>query len=168
MKPLYQRFIILSIWVIVLGEATRQGWSVPKAFPVRPDAPWQRLGDWESLKPFNWNIVWFGLFAPPVAMLVHRFLGFLFPFLRRRRTKRFSLWVDRRWGQGTMALLTGRLHSKALMATAALILGSSAVLACEQEKSSPMAFHAAMFLLGAGVGISVTYLLEQYLDKPPL
>lgn len=162
MKP-YRRVVIIVMWVLALVEAVREGWSVPDMFPGGAGGPLHTLRDWNSLRTFNWNIVWFGLFVSPVMMLVLRALSF--PFLRRRSSGRFRLWVDRRFGAGTMAWLTGAVRSKALIAAVASVMGTSAVLACEQKQGSAMAFHISMFVLAAGIGTAMAYLLESYLDK---
>ena len=164
MRTVRQRLIVIGIWVIALVETAWEGWGVPSHFRNVPQGPVYTLRDWTSFKTFSWDIVWFGLFGPVILFLVYRWVRWLFPPRRRRTIGRVRAWVDQRWGEGTMAFWTDRLRWKDLMVIAGVVYGVSALLACEYQNGSFLAFHAAAFLLAAGIGVAITYLMAGYLD----
>jgi hypothetical protein len=156
MPVTYQRLLLGVIWVITLAESIRQGWSLPTLFPGTAAEPRH------SLAILTWSIVWFGLLVPsamvPVRMLLRRIMP-----SRMRRSNRISMWVDRRWGIGTMSRIMTGLQPQSLMICATFLLGISAVAACEYYEAGSLPFHLAMFCVAGGIGMAVAYVLERRL-----
>lgn len=154
MPVTYQRVLVSIIWALTLADAAREGWSVPRVFAVSAGQPNH------SLATLNWSVVWFGLLVPPAMALLRALIRRFMPS-RSHRASRISVWVDRRWGTGTMAMIMGRLQPKWLMVCATFVLGVSALWACEYYNAASLPFHAAMFCLAAGIGLGVGFLLER-------
>jgi hypothetical protein len=132
----YQRWIVIAIWVLFLGNAISQGISV-RAVPnfASPD------------RPFLWILPVFGLLGPPLLAVLN-----FFALRRRSYYPGFvGRWIDRRWGQGSTFAFIRSLRPLMLLGCCGFVLGLIGFWSSWHIGAAVLALEISSFFMTAGM-----------------
>jgi hypothetical protein len=136
----YQRWVIIGIWLLFLGDAIRQGLSL-RGFGA-PD------------RPFQWIVPAFGVLVPPLFAV----LNYFYP-INVYRPGFVGRWFDRRYGPGSAFAFLRGLRPVTLFACTSFVLGAVGLWSSLHDNPAVPALEMSSFFLAAGIGFGIASLL---------